>query len=147
MRQTLSHSLHEVALILGTELTEGCLLSTFDLFLKDLDQVCRGSLVRPCSMFFSCACHSPSCRALLQVKAGVVRHLGKFLSVLSPATRETYITTVEDIQSESVNWRFRKLIAKYACLLLAESCSLVLTHSPSLAYPQQAIGRHCSTLS
>jgi serine/threonine-protein phosphatase 4 regulatory subunit 1 len=85
VRQTLSHSLHEVAIILGTELTESSLLSTFDLFLKDLDQV----------------------------KAGVVRHLAKFLAVLSPATRETYINTVEDIQSESVNWRFRKLIAKY----------------------------------
>ena len=39
VRRTLSHSLHEVAKILGTELTETHLLSTFELFLKDLDQV------------------------------------------------------------------------------------------------------------
>lgn len=148
-----------MALILGTELTEGCLLSTFDLFLKDLDQVCRGSLVRPCSMFFSCACHSPSCRALLQVKAGVVRHLGKFLSVLSPATRETYITTVEDIQSESVNWRFRKLIAKYACphssrelFSCAHSPSLLRTRNRQLAdiaalYPESTIRKNILPIS
>ena len=39
VRRTLSHSLHEVAKILGTELTEAHLLPTFELFLKDLDQV------------------------------------------------------------------------------------------------------------
>jgi serine/threonine-protein phosphatase 4 regulatory subunit 1 len=40
VRKTLSFSLHEVAKILGTELTEKCLLSTFELFFKDLDEVC-----------------------------------------------------------------------------------------------------------
>ena len=43
----------------------------------------------------------------------MVRHLAKFLAVLSQETRESYIGTIEEIQSESVNWRFRKLLAKY----------------------------------
>ena len=38
VRQTLSHSLHEVAKIIGTQSTECDLLPTFELFLKDLDQ-------------------------------------------------------------------------------------------------------------
>jgi hypothetical protein len=39
VRRSLSSSLHEVANILGTELTERSLLSPFELFLKDLDEV------------------------------------------------------------------------------------------------------------
>jgi serine/threonine-protein phosphatase 4 regulatory subunit 1 len=39
VRRTLSHSLHEIAQIVGTEITETALRETFELFLKDLDQV------------------------------------------------------------------------------------------------------------
>jgi serine/threonine-protein phosphatase 4 regulatory subunit 1 len=84
VRRTLSHSLHEVAKILGTELTEEHLLSTFNLFLKDLDQV----------------------------RVGVIRHLSSFLEVLSPLRRAEYIESIRDIQLNSANWRFRKLLAK-----------------------------------
>lgn len=84
VRRTLSYSLHEVAKILGAEITENELLEPFDLFLKDLDQV----------------------------KVGVVRHFADFLSVLSPEKRQSYVSVLEDIQMSSVNWRFRKLIAK-----------------------------------
>ena len=121
MRQTLSHSLHEVAIILGTELTEAHLLSTFDLFLKDLDQVGGDAHVEheACGLNASIICTK-------QVKAGVVRHLGKFLAVLSPGVREAYINIVEDIQSESVNWRFRKLIAKYERCFLGNDATNLL---------------------
>lgn len=84
VRRTLSHSLHEVANILGTELTEQYLLPTFELFLKDLDQV----------------------------KVGVIRHLAKFLKVLSPKVRAEYVETMKEIQTLGANWRFRKLLAK-----------------------------------
>eukprot|EP00011_Vannellida_sp_DIVA3-517-6-12_P010523 CAMPEP_0114617832 /NCGR_PEP_ID=MMETSP0168-20121206/7397_1 /TAXON_ID=95228 ORGANISM="Vannella sp., Strain DIVA3 517/6/12" /NCGR_SAMPLE_ID=MMETSP0168 /ASSEMBLY_ACC=CAM_ASM_000044 /LENGTH=650 /DNA_ID=CAMNT_0001828973 /DNA_START=214 /DNA_END=2166 /DNA_ORIENTATION=+ len=84
VRRTLSYSLHEVAKILGTETTENELLETFELFLKDLDQV----------------------------KVGVVRHFADFLAVLSPEKRQSYVSVLEDIQMSSVNWRFRKLLAK-----------------------------------
>merc|ERR1712137_224450 len=83
VRRTLSHSLHEVAKILGTEITEKDLLPTFELFLKDLDQV----------------------------KVGVIRHLAKFLQVLSERTRADYVGTIQEIQTHA-NWRFRKLLAK-----------------------------------
>lgn len=95
VRQTLSYSLHEVARIVGTERTEEDLMPAFDLYLKDLDQV----------------------------KLGVVTHLSKFLQVLSPETREEYMGIVEEIQSESVNWRFRRLIAQQ----LTEIAKLVET--------------------
>eukprot|EP00339_Tiarina_fusa_P026524 CAMPEP_0117008902 /NCGR_PEP_ID=MMETSP0472-20121206/8245_1 /TAXON_ID=693140 ORGANISM="Tiarina fusus, Strain LIS" /NCGR_SAMPLE_ID=MMETSP0472 /ASSEMBLY_ACC=CAM_ASM_000603 /LENGTH=610 /DNA_ID=CAMNT_0004711061 /DNA_START=14 /DNA_END=1846 /DNA_ORIENTATION=+ len=84
VRRTLSHSLHEVAIILGTELTEAHLLSTFGLFLKDLDQV----------------------------KVGVIRHLSEFLEILSPERRKDYVDIITDIQLHGGNWRFRKLLAK-----------------------------------
>eukprot|EP01094_Clydonella_sp_ATCC50884_P019139 TRINITY_DN3679_c0_g1_i1.p1 TRINITY_DN3679_c0_g1~~TRINITY_DN3679_c0_g1_i1.p1 ORF type:complete len:563 (-),score=208.60 TRINITY_DN3679_c0_g1_i1:427-2115(-) len=84
VRQTLSYSLHEVARVIGTAATEEDLLPAFDLFLKDLDQV----------------------------KLGVVTHLSAFLKVLSPDTRQNYVAIVEEIQAESVNWRFRRLIAQ-----------------------------------
>jgi len=84
VRRTLSHSLHEVAKILGTETTEQALLQTFEMFLKDLDQV----------------------------KVGVIRHLAKFLRVLSEKTRQEYVETILEIQTHGTNWRFRKLLAK-----------------------------------
>jgi serine/threonine-protein phosphatase 4 regulatory subunit 1 len=84
VRKTLSWSLHEVATILGTELTEKYLLSTFELFFKDLDEV----------------------------KVGVVANLAKFLQILSPNKREQYLYFLTEIQKDSINWRFRKLLAK-----------------------------------
>jgi serine/threonine-protein phosphatase 4 regulatory subunit 1 len=84
VRRPLSHSLHEVARILGTDLTEQNLLTVFELFMKDLDEV----------------------------KVGVVRHIAKFLAILSPPSREKYLPVVCDITNETSNWRFRKLIAR-----------------------------------
>jgi serine/threonine-protein phosphatase 4 regulatory subunit 1 len=43
VRRTLSFSLHEVAKVLGPEMAEKELLSTFDLFLHDLDEVSHAS--------------------------------------------------------------------------------------------------------
>ena len=45
VRRSLSHSLHEVAAILGREYTEECLCEqVFDVFIKDLDEVRVGAL-------------------------------------------------------------------------------------------------------
>ena len=46
VRRTLSYSLHDLAHILGQELTTEQLLPTFDRFLKDLDEVKVGMLPR-----------------------------------------------------------------------------------------------------
>jgi hypothetical protein len=62
VRRSLSHSLHEVAKILGPQITDSALLPAFDLFLKDLDEV----------------------------RVGVVKNIASFLAVASPSIRETY---------------------------------------------------------
>ena len=85
VRRTLSHSLHEVAKILGTELTETDLLNTFDLFLHDLDPV----------------------------KVGVIRNIALFLSVLSPVVRSNYIDVLVDFQNDNSNWRIRQLLSSF----------------------------------
>lgn len=82
VRRTLAFSLHEVAAILGRELSERELLSMFDVFLKDLDEV----------------------------KVGIVQHLAAFLSVLSEPTRIKYLPTLVEIREETDNWRFRNLL-------------------------------------
>eukprot|EP01095_Lingulamoeba_sp_RSL-Kostka_P007241 TRINITY_DN2290_c0_g3_i1.p1 TRINITY_DN2290_c0_g3~~TRINITY_DN2290_c0_g3_i1.p1 ORF type:complete len:633 (-),score=172.21 TRINITY_DN2290_c0_g3_i1:207-2105(-) len=84
VRRTLSHSLHEVAKIVGTEIAEAELLEIFELFLKDLDQV----------------------------KVGIVKNISQFLKVLTPEKRDQYVDVIKLIQQESVTWRFRKLISK-----------------------------------
>eukprot|EP01120_Amphizonella_sp_Union-15-10_P017402 TRINITY_DN964_c0_g1_i4.p1 TRINITY_DN964_c0_g1~~TRINITY_DN964_c0_g1_i4.p1 ORF type:complete len:787 (+),score=169.29 TRINITY_DN964_c0_g1_i4:71-2431(+) len=85
VRRSLSFSLHVIADILGSELTEKILLSIFELFLRDLPEV----------------------------KVGVLTHLSKFLEVLSTDTRERYINVLEEvINNDDNNWRFHKLIAE-----------------------------------
>ena len=57
MRRTLSFSLHEMASIFGAKMCEEHLLSTFELFLEDLDQVRRSSCTKlSISDFCSCYC-------------------------------------------------------------------------------------------
>lgn len=86
VRRTLSHSLHEVAKILGPKLAEKELLTTFEFFLRDLDEV----------------------------KVGAIRYVSKFLACLEPATRESYLPVLQEIQNctSPLNWRFRYLLAE-----------------------------------
>eukprot|EP00696_Hemimastix_kukwesjijk_P006404 gnl/Hemi2/18109_TR5984_c0_g1_i3.p1 gnl/Hemi2/18109_TR5984_c0_g1~~gnl/Hemi2/18109_TR5984_c0_g1_i3.p1 ORF type:complete len:469 (-),score=132.32 gnl/Hemi2/18109_TR5984_c0_g1_i3:126-1532(-) len=84
VRRTLAFSLHEIAKILDTAQVEAHLVTAFDLFLKDLDEV----------------------------KVGVLRHLHDFVSLLTPAAREKYLTIYDHLQSESDSWRFRKYLAR-----------------------------------
>eukprot|EP00696_Hemimastix_kukwesjijk_P006410 gnl/Hemi2/18114_TR5984_c0_g2_i1.p1 gnl/Hemi2/18114_TR5984_c0_g2~~gnl/Hemi2/18114_TR5984_c0_g2_i1.p1 ORF type:complete len:632 (-),score=223.96 gnl/Hemi2/18114_TR5984_c0_g2_i1:68-1963(-) len=84
VRRTLAFSLHEIAKILDTAQVEAHLVTAFDLFLKDLDEV----------------------------KVGVLRHLHDFVSLLTPAAREKYLVVFDHLQSESDSWRFRKYLAR-----------------------------------
>eukprot|EP01113_Clastostelium_recurvatum_P025173 TRINITY_DN3026_c0_g1_i2.p1 TRINITY_DN3026_c0_g1~~TRINITY_DN3026_c0_g1_i2.p1 ORF type:complete len:671 (+),score=193.31 TRINITY_DN3026_c0_g1_i2:151-2163(+) len=84
VRRTLAHSLHEVARILGGSVAESSLLPTFELFLRDLDEV----------------------------RVGVIRHFAEFLEVLPMETRERYVPILQEVQADSANWRFRRLLAK-----------------------------------
>mmetsp|Transcript_46139 Transcript_46139/g.76857 ORF Transcript_46139/g.76857 Transcript_46139/m.76857 type:complete len:1090 (-) Transcript_46139:322-3591(-) len=83
VRHTLAHSLHEMAKILGPSITEDVLLPVFDNFLRDIEEV----------------------------KIGVVRHIAEFLEALSPPHRLAYLPVLSEIQADSENWRFRKLLA------------------------------------
>ena len=83
VRRTLSCSLHDIAAILGPELSESALLPTFDLFIKDLDEV----------------------------KVGVIQHLAAFVGCLLPETRLQYLPILGEVRAETDNWRFRQLLA------------------------------------
>ncbi len=83
VRRTLSCSLHDLAAILGPELAESALLPTFDLFIKDLDEV----------------------------KVGVIQHLAAFVGCLLPETRLQYLPILAEVRAETDNWRFRHLLA------------------------------------
>mmetsp|Transcript_65831 Transcript_65831/g.157212 ORF Transcript_65831/g.157212 Transcript_65831/m.157212 type:complete len:642 (-) Transcript_65831:48-1973(-) len=84
VRRTLSFSVHEIALILGPELTQSSLLPALDTFLRDLDEV----------------------------KVGVLQNLAKLLGVLTPAARQQYVPLLCNLEMESDNWRFRQLLAQ-----------------------------------
>ena len=81
---TLSFSLHEVAAILGPDITESDLLTSFDLFMRDLDEV----------------------------KQGVIVSVSNFMSSLSPSCRESYLPILSEIHSsKAIAWRFRQHLA------------------------------------
>ncbi|KAM9999028.1 hypothetical protein ACTFIZ_002597 [Dictyostelium cf. discoideum] len=84
VRRTLSHSIHEIAKILGPAETKASLVQCFNLFLQDLDEV----------------------------RVGVVRHFSGFLASLEPAQRESYILIIHSFVNDPSKWRFRKLISK-----------------------------------
>ncbi len=83
VRRTLAFSLHEVARIVGPQVAERSLLSVFDAFLVDLEEV----------------------------KIGCVTHLAAFLAVLSPECRARYGHVVRDLRDDFGSWRFRELVA------------------------------------
>ena len=66
-------------------MAEAELLSTFDLFLRDLDEV----------------------------RVGILSHIGDFLQVLSPTCRESYLPVLNQIKENipGLNWRFREILA------------------------------------
>ncbi|KJE96097.1 serine/threonine-protein phosphatase 4 regulatory subunit 1 [Capsaspora owczarzaki ATCC 30864] len=86
VRRSLAHSLHELAAIIGPELTETDLRPVFDVFLKDLDEV----------------------------RVGVVKHFADFLTHLAPEARAQYLSMLEELKKteNTQNWRFRRLLAK-----------------------------------
>ncbi|XP_067652589.1 serine/threonine-protein phosphatase 4 regulatory subunit 1-like isoform X1 [Haliotis asinina] len=91
VRRTLAFSLHEMAMILGEEITHKDLVPVFDGFLKDLDEV----------------------------RIGVLKHLADFLRLLRPDVRRRYLKKVQDFMSTDNhrNWRFRLELAVQLVLL------------------------------
>ncbi len=104
VRETLAHSLHEVARIVGQPVAERTLLTIFEAFVSDLDEI----------------------------KMGVVSHLAAFLAVLSPECRAQYATVVRELSEES-NWRVRETVAgqmsEFAVLFIGKELADVIVPS------------------
>lgn len=85
VRCTLASSIHEIALILGEELTGTDLMPIYDGFIKDLDEV----------------------------RIGALKHLSTFLKVLRPSNRQQYLSKLADfiVPDNECNWRFREEFA------------------------------------
>ncbi|KAK3551063.1 hypothetical protein QTP70_011489 [Hemibagrus guttatus] len=91
VRRTLAFSIHELALILGDQLTAEDLVPIFNGFLKDLDEV----------------------------RIGVLRHLYDFLKLLHQDTRRKYLYQLQEflVTDNSRNWRFRSELAEYGHIM------------------------------
>ena len=85
VRRTLAFSIHELAVIVGTEITCRDLVPIFNGFLKDLDEV----------------------------RVGVLRHLADFLRLLTEEVRHSYLDKIPEFLTtdNTRNWRFREELA------------------------------------
>jgi len=85
VRRTLASSIHEIAMILGEELTATDLVPIYDGFIKDLDEV----------------------------RIGVLKHFATFLKILNPNDRCQYLPRLSDFLAtdNEWNWRFREELA------------------------------------
>ncbi|XP_069469482.1 serine/threonine-protein phosphatase 4 regulatory subunit 1 isoform X2 [Ambystoma mexicanum] len=92
VRRTLAFSIHEIAVILGDNITAADLVPIFNGFLKDLDEV----------------------------RIGVLKHLYDFLKLLQLDRRREYLYQLQEflVTDNSRNWRFRAELAEQLILLL-----------------------------
>ncbi|GET87777.1 hypothetical protein, conserved [Leishmania tarentolae] len=84
VRKSLAYSLHEMAALLGTAITEEAIVPAFELLLRDLDDI----------------------------KRGAVLNAEKFLALVTPATRDRLVPLLCHVPLESENWRLRNEVAK-----------------------------------
>uniref|UniRef100_A0AAR2LCG9 Phosphatase 2A Regulatory Subunit A helical domain-containing protein n=1 Tax=Pygocentrus nattereri TaxID=42514 RepID=A0AAR2LCG9_PYGNA len=92
VRRTLAFSIHELAVILGDQLTAADLVPIFNGFLKDLDEV----------------------------RIGVLKHLYDFLKLLHVEKRREYLYQLQEfmVTDNSRNWRFRYELAEQLILII-----------------------------
>ncbi|XP_045836974.1 serine/threonine-protein phosphatase 4 regulatory subunit 1-like isoform X4 [Meles meles] len=92
VRRTLAFSIHELAVILGDQLTAADLVPIFNGFLKDLDEV----------------------------RIGILKHLYDFLKLLHEDKRREYLYQFQEfvVTDNSRNWRFRYELAEQLILIL-----------------------------
>ncbi|KAG2461876.1 PP4R1 phosphatase, partial [Polypterus senegalus] len=92
VRRTLAFSIHELAVILGDQLTAADLVPIFNGFLKDLDEV----------------------------RIGVLKHLYDFLKLLHADKRREYLFQLQEfmVTDNSRNWRFRYELAEQLILIV-----------------------------
>ncbi|XP_071958559.1 serine/threonine-protein phosphatase 4 regulatory subunit 1-like isoform X2 [Antedon mediterranea] len=86
VRRTLAFSIHQMAVILGDEITTTDLVPVFNSFLRDLDEV----------------------------RIGVLKHFADFIKLLKPDLRRQYLIRMNDFLTtdNQRNWRFRQELAE-----------------------------------
>ncbi|GFR23591.1 hypothetical protein TNCT_262061, partial [Trichonephila clavata] len=96
VRRTLAFSMHQLAVILGPEITSKDLLPVFSRLISDLDEV----------------------------RIGILQNLCEFLRVLKPEERKQFLpslpkflVSVNDHDSNIRNWRFRLILAEQLVLI------------------------------
>ncbi|XP_051044688.1 serine/threonine-protein phosphatase 4 regulatory subunit 1-like [Phodopus roborovskii] len=92
VRRTLAFSIHELAVILGDQLTAADLVPIFSGFLKDLDEV----------------------------RVGVLKHLYDFLKLLHEDKRRAHLRQLQEfvVTDNDRNWRLRYELAEQLILIL-----------------------------
>lgn len=92
IRRTLAYSLHELAKLLGQEITETQLATVFDSYLHDSQEV----------------------------KLGAMLHFADFLEQVSPSFRESYLPVLTGLEAhdQRTKWRFREVMSQQ----LAQLC-------------------------
>lgn len=86
VRRTIAYSIHEIAIILGEELTKTDLLPIYEGFIKDLDEV----------------------------RIGVLMHMSTFIGMLKPEDRKPLLMQLHSFLTidNAWNWRFRRTLAE-----------------------------------
>lgn len=110
VRRTMASSIHEVAMILGEELSAQDLLPIYDGFIKDLDEV----------------------------RIGALKHLAIFLKVLKPEDRSQFLPRLQAFLSmdNEWNWRFREEVASQFLQAIPLYTTVdVSTHIAPLSFP------------
>uniref|UniRef100_A0A2C9JIK6 Uncharacterized protein n=1 Tax=Biomphalaria glabrata TaxID=6526 RepID=A0A2C9JIK6_BIOGL len=108
VRRTLAFSMHELAMIVGEDITHTDLVPVFDGFLKDLDEV----------------------------RIGVLKHLADIFKLFRPEVRLQYLSrTSEFMKTDNQrNWRFREELAEQLILVCdLFHCIDVVAHIVPLA--------------
>ncbi|XP_035228671.1 serine/threonine-protein phosphatase 4 regulatory subunit 1-like isoform X3 [Stegodyphus dumicola] len=96
VRRTVASSMHQLAVILGPDITSRDLLPVFSRFITDLDEV----------------------------RVGILQHMYEFLKVLRPEERRGFLPSLpeflvssSDADSNEKNWRFRLILAEQLVLV------------------------------
>ncbi|GIX73222.1 hypothetical protein CEXT_368961 [Caerostris extrusa] len=96
VRRTLAFSMHQLAVILGPEITSKDLIPVFSRLISDLDEV----------------------------RIGILQNLCEFLKVLLPEERKQFLPSLpkflvssSDTESNFKNWRFRLILAEQLVLI------------------------------
>lgn len=123
VRRTLAFSIHELAVILGDQLTAADLVPIFNGFLKDLDEVRIGVLKHLYDFLKVGKCNLISEDSIFRVLNLISFMLVMFfLQLLHADKRREYLYQLQEfvVTDNSRNWRFRYELAEYVIFLMSD---------------------------